>query len=181
MDNRYAAWVARWRVPLGFALGAVYLIFCQPTPILLVSGGAVALTGLGLRAFAAGYLEKRTTLAMGGPFRYTRNPLYFGSFIMGLGFALTGGSLLLGLSFLGFFAIVYWPVMRREERQLRLHFGETYDRYAERVPAFFPAWRADGTPDSQFRWSRYRNNYEYRAALGYVAAVLILALKSRLR
>jgi len=28
MDEGYAAWAARWRVPLGFALAVAYLVFC---------------------------------------------------------------------------------------------------------------------------------------------------------
>lgn len=181
MDNGYAAWAARWRVPLGFALGVAYLIFCQPTLRLLVAGGGVAMLGLAVRAFAAGYLEKDQSLATGGPYAYTRNPLYLGSSLMGLGFALAGSSWVLGLAFLGLFLLVYWPVMRREEKSLRRRFGETYDRYAEAVPLFFPTLRGWRTSGETFRWERYRKNREYQAALGYVAGILFLTLKMALR
>ena len=52
MGNRLGSWAAQWRVSLGFALGIAYLVFSQPTGRLLVLGGAVALLGLALRAFA---------------------------------------------------------------------------------------------------------------------------------
>jgi protein-S-isoprenylcysteine O-methyltransferase Ste14 len=187
MDKRYAAWGARWRVPLGFALGIGYLIFCQPTPDLTLGGGVIALGGVGLRAFAAGYLEKNVSLARGGPYRVTRNPLYLGSLLMGLGFAVAGGSVWLGLALLILFVLVYWPVMLREEENLRERFGEIYARYAERVPLFFPSWPfrlsehiAPRVP-AKFQWEWYRKNREYRAALGYLAGMIFLNLKIRLR
>jgi len=181
MDKAYAAWAARWRVPLGFVLGVAYLVFAQPTPRLLFAGGCIALVGLALRAYAAGCLNKNRTLATGGPYAYTRNPLYLGSLIVGAGFAVAGGSWILGLLLLGFFMGVYWPVMRREEQHLHQRFGEAFARYARTVPFFFPAWRAGSTGGETFRWERYRKNHEYQAALGWAAAVAILTAKMILR
>ena len=63
MDNRFAAWAARARVPLGFAWGAAFLVFSQPTVRLLEVGGGVALAGVLIRAYSAGYLEKGRKLA----------------------------------------------------------------------------------------------------------------------
>ncbi len=181
MDERYAAWAARWRVPLGFAFAVSYLIFSQPTVVLLAAGGTFAAAGLVLRAFAAGYLDKGAVLTTWGPYAYTRNPLYLGSFLIGLGFVLAGGSWILGVIFLGFFLFVYWPVMRREEAALRTQFGEIYNRYAVAVPLFFPnARRAPGS-EGKFRWERYRKNREYEAALGLMAGIVFLVLKLELR
>jgi len=177
MDKGYAAWAARWRVPLGFALGIAYLIFSRPTVQPLVAGGTVALIGLALRAFAAGYLEKNQRLATGGPYAYTRNPLYLGSFLMGSGFTLAGGSWPLAVAFLVLFLLVYWPVMRREEDFLRRRFGELFSRYAETVPLFLPSRRRKVASGDRFRWERYRRNREYEAALGYAAGTAFLVLK----
>ena len=168
-------------MPLGFAFGVAYLVFSQPTLWPLVSGGTVALLGLLLRAFAAGCLDKNRSLAMGGPYAHTRNPLYLGSFLMGAGFAVAGASWALGLTFLGLFLLVYWPVMRREEGFLRREFGEAYDRYASAVPFFVPRARRAPVKGEPFRWALYRKNREYEAAFGYVAGVVFLALKMILR
>ena len=180
MDSAYAQWAARWRVPLGFALGAAYLIFCQPTAILLTAGGTVALAGLGLRACAAGHLEKNQRLSTSGPYAYTRNPLYLGSALMGVGFGLAGGRWILGLALLAFFAAVYWPVMRREEQFLRKEFGDDYDRYAKSVPLFFPRFRRTEAAQ-KFNGRQYRKNREYEALLGYLAMMIFLAFKAWLR
>jgi len=181
VDNWLGSWAARGRVPLGFGLGIAYLVFSQPTPRLLVLGGTVALLGLALRAFAAGCLDKNSTLASSGPYAYTRNPLYLGSFIMGLGFSLACGSWILGGIFVVFFLLVYSLVMRREESFLRQQFGDAYTSYAARVPFFFPAFRTVPAAERVFRWERYRKNREYEAALGYLAALVFLFLKFKLR
>jgi protein-S-isoprenylcysteine O-methyltransferase Ste14 len=180
MDSAYARWAARWRVPLGFLLGVAYLFFCRPTVKLLIAGGAVAAAGLALRAFAAGHLAKNQRLAMSGPYAYTRNPLYLGSALMGAGFALAGGSWILALACMLLFAAIYWPVIRREEEYLRREFGEVYDGYAQRVPLFLPRFRRPAGGE-KFQWKQYRKNHEYEAFLGYLAIMIFLAFKIRVR
>jgi len=180
MDSAYAKWAARWRVPMGFGLGILYVIFCQPTLPLLIAGGALAALGVAIRAYAAGHLFKNQSLAMSGPYAYTRNPLYLGSALMGCGFAVAGKTWILGLAWLALFAAVYWPVMRREEDFLHQEFGGAYERYAREVPIFFPRFRqpSDG---EKYRWRQYRKNREYEALLGYLAAMIFLAFKFWLR
>ena len=42
MAEDYAAWASRWRVSLGFILAAAYLLLAQPSRLLLLCGGAIA-------------------------------------------------------------------------------------------------------------------------------------------
>lgn len=187
MPDAYAAWAARWRVPLGFVLGIAFVILSQPTVRFLAAGAIIAFPGLLLRAYAAGYLEKSRELAISGPYRYTRNPLYFGSFFMGLGFAVAARSWMLGLVFICFFILIYGPVMRREEDFLRRQFGEAYDRYAKSTSLFFPTFTGSSNASKNsasrdtFLWERYRRNREYEAALGYLGGLVFLVIKLRLR
>ena len=74
----YADAVARLRVPSGFLIVIVFGWFSQPTPQSMAIGIPVSLLGLALRAWAAGCLAKNQQLATGGPYAYTRNPLYIG-------------------------------------------------------------------------------------------------------
>lgn len=181
MDSSFAAWAAKSRVPLGFLLSAAYLILAQPSRTLLLTGASLALLGIFLRAWAAGHLEKDQRLSMTGPYAYTRNPLYLGSLLIGLGFSLAGRSWILALAFSVFFASIYQPVMRQEEQRLLSQFGETYREYAERVPLLFPRGRGGAGLGQGFCWKRYRRNREYQAALGYIAGIIFLALKLWLR
>jgi protein-S-isoprenylcysteine O-methyltransferase Ste14 len=171
----------RWRVPLGFLCGALFVLFARPRPLSLGLGGAVALLGLALRAWAAGHIRKNAELAVSGPYAYTRNPLYLGSFLLGIGFTVASGQPLLGLLFAALFLGIYLPVMRVESATLAGLFGEDYKRYASAVPLFIPRlwpYRDARVPDVKFDPSLYLRYREYRAALGLLIAWSLLALKA---
>jgi protein-S-isoprenylcysteine O-methyltransferase Ste14 len=177
----YSEWAARWRVPLGFVFAAAYLAVSRPTACLLLGGGLVALLGLALRAFAAGYIEKSQSLATAGPFGRTRNPLYLGSLIIGAGFMIAGGSWVLGAVFVALFVLIYLPVMRSEESFLQQKFGREFDDYARVVPLLLPRPGRGLRGVGRFQWARYRANREYDAALGYIAIMIFLIVKLVLR
>lgn len=165
------------RVPLGFLFAAVFLVFARPQPVTLAIGGAVAVVGILIRAWASGHIRKNQNLAVSGPYAYTRNPLYLGSFILGLGFVAASGVWWLGVIFIGLFLGIYLPVMRVEAQDLVGLFGEDYAEYARRVPLFFPRITGAKASDARFDVSLYMRYREYRAALGLVFALSILALK----
>ena len=172
----YAEWAARIRVRGGIFLAAVYLVWAQPTPGRLALGAAIALVGLLLRAWSAGCLEKDQRLATGGPYAYTRNPLYLGSALAAFGFAIAGGRWWFLLLLFTFFAAVYWPVMRKEQARLGRLFPEEFPAYAQAVPMFWPRLRpwGGGASPGRFAWARYRRNREYRALFGSLVIVLFL-------
>lgn len=179
--TRYGAWAARWRVPLGFAFTIAYVVLSQPTRALLIAGCLVALAGLTLRSVAAGYIEKNQSLATSGPFRYSRNPLYLGTLILGSGFMIAGNSWILGLAFIALFLSIYFPVMRREEEFLRQRFGAEFEAYARRTPLFLPLPGRTPAARGAFSWRQYIKNREYQAACGWAAISLFLAIKLALR
>ncbi|HTX03771.1 MAG TPA: isoprenylcysteine carboxylmethyltransferase family protein [Candidatus Acidoferrales bacterium] len=82
-----------------------------------------------------------------GPFRYTRNPLYFGNMFMAIGFALIAPPL--GSAFIIIAnAFLLNALIAHEEPLLRATFGEAYERYCASVPRFWPRLRpvpAEGT------------------------------------
>jgi protein-S-isoprenylcysteine O-methyltransferase Ste14 len=168
-------------VPLGFLCGALFVLFARPRPLTLAIGGVVALLGLILRAWAAGHIRKNAELAVSGPYAYTRNPLYLGSFLLGLGFTVASGQPLLGLLFAALFLGIYLPVMRVEAATLAELFGEDYGRYSRAVPLFLPRlfpYRDEKKAEVKFDASLYLRYREYRAALGLVIAWSLLALKA---
>lgn len=171
----------RWRVPLGFLCGAVFIVLARPRPLTLVIGGLVAVLGLALRAWAAGHIRKNDALATSGPYGYTRNPLYLGSFLLGLGFTIASSQWWLGFIFAALFLGIYLPVMRVEAATLAEIFGEDYQHYASAVPLFFPRpipYRGGQTQGVKFDPALYLRYREYRAALGLVVAWGLLALKA---
>jgi protein-S-isoprenylcysteine O-methyltransferase Ste14 len=125
------------RLPLGFVLGIGYLIFARPTPLTLAVGGVIALIGVVVRAWASGHISKNERLATSGPYAHTRNPLYFGSFLIAAGFAVAWHWALL-LLVVAFFVLIYAPTMQRERANIAGRFPEDYEAYALNVPAFVP-------------------------------------------
>jgi protein-S-isoprenylcysteine O-methyltransferase Ste14 len=171
----------RWRVPLGFVCGAFFIVLARPLPLTLAVGGGIALFGLALRAWAAGHIRKNAQLATSGPYAHTRNPLYLGSFILGLGFTVAAGRWWLGLLFAALFLGIYLPVMRVEAATMAELFGEDYKRYAERVPLFLPRltpYKDERTHGLKFDSGLYLRYREYQASLGFSIAWLLLAAKA---
>ena len=170
----------RWRVPLGFLAAVLFILFAKPTPITLAAGAAISVLGLALRAWAAGHIRKNDALAVSGPYAYTRNPLYFGSFLLGLGFTVAASRWQLALLFAVLFFGIYFPVMRVESGTLEALFGDNFRRYAREVPLFLPrltAFREQSSSIPGFDATLYLRYREYRAGLGLLIAWGFLALK----
>ena len=173
----------RVRVPLGFLLGAGYLVVARPTMLTLVVGAAIAFTGLLVRAWAAGHIVKNDRLATTGPYAHTRNPLYFGSFLLAAGFAIAAHWSLL-LLVIAFFVLIYGPTIRDERVGIRARFPEAYDEWERNVPSFVPRptpWRAaaGGGDRESFDFDLYMRHGEWRAALGFAAVLMYLILRMR--
>src|SRR5687768_16278270 len=130
------------RMPLGFLLGILYLIYARPEPLPLIVGASIALLGVMVRGWASGHIRKNEQLAISGPYAYTRNPLYFGSFLIAAGFAMAAHWSLL-LLVIAFFVLVYGPKIEAERLNIPGRFPIEYPDYAKSVPAFIPrrtAW-----------------------------------------
>ena len=180
MSRTYSDIAARVRVPMGFLMAALYMIFADPSLVTLLWGAIVAFAGLLLRLWSAGHLQKNRQLATGGPYAYTRNPLYVGSALAGIGFCIAAGQWWLYLLFVIFLSAVYWPVIRKEEAYLRQIFPVDFPRYAKSVPALFPGLSRPADfpcPPSRFYWQQYLANREYRAFIGYLVILCFLFVK----
>lgn len=171
----YADLVARLRVPSGFLIVIVFGLFSHPTTSSLAIGLPIGVLGLGLRAWAAGCLAKNRQLATGGPYAYTRNPLYIGTLMVAAGLVLACRSLGLGALFAAVFLFIYLPVIQLEEQHLRRLFPE-YDAYAKQVPALWPRLPAQ-RHSNPFRAGLYFTNQEYQAGIGFLAGALFLFWK----
>jgi len=177
--SRFRHITQKMRVPGGFAFFAIYILFAKPTWLLVAAGAAIAAVGILIRAWASGHLRKDAELAMSGPYAYTRNPLYFGSFLIGVGFSICSGQVWLILAAAAFFLIIYIPVMMTESEVLSHLFPEQYRQYSANVPLFFPRLTAYRSAQygRQFDSKLYLRYREYRAPLGLLAAIALLAVK----
>lgn len=121
----YITWVA--------APFILYMIWRAPHPIGMVS----IMAGAGLRAWASGAIEKESRLSQGGPFSFSRNPLYVGSLLITFGVLATQEWYIAGIAAVLFSAFVYHPLILREEIVLREKFNPDFDDYVSRVSRYF--------------------------------------------
>jgi protein-S-isoprenylcysteine O-methyltransferase Ste14 len=171
----------RLRLRAVWLLVLPFLWFSRPTPLLLAIGLFVGVVGLAIRGWAAGTIHKERQLTTTGPYAFTRNPLYVGSFFLGLGITLAGGHWIWPTVFLVFYVGVYGRTMAGEEALLTGLYGDRYRAYAANVPAVFPRltrWRESAMdPISGFTWAQYKRNREWEAALGVLAGYGVLFAK----
>jgi protein-S-isoprenylcysteine O-methyltransferase Ste14 len=166
----------RIRVPLGFAFTALYLWLAKPTATSMLMGSTLIIPGLAIRALASGHVQKNEQLTTTGPYAYTRNPLYLGSLILAVGFALSARNWWIGAGLVLIFLAIYLPVIRGEEAFLREHFSE-FTEYARHVPRLLPRLSSFSDGPGTFSWDLYFKHREYNATLGAVAIMAALTAK----
>jgi protein-S-isoprenylcysteine O-methyltransferase Ste14 len=175
--KHYADRVARARVPSGFLIVFLFGWLAHPSVRSLAIGLPLSMLGLGLRAWAAGCLYKDRELATGGPYAYTRNPLYLGTLVVAAGLVAAARNPWLAAVCTLVFLLVYLPVIQLEQQHLRRLFPE-YASYAQEVPALAPRFTPVVRKDAPaFRWAQYLRNREYQAGLGWLAGAAFLAWK----
>lgn len=191
MSNERRGWqkiARRARVPLGFVVAAVFLIFARPSWKSLAWGLVLVIPGLWLRGYAAGYVRKNAELTRTGPYAHTRNPLYLGSMSIAAGFAIAAGRWWLVVLLVGMFLLIYVPTILSEEQFLRGTFPQ-FEEYARRVPRLLPRLTPARFDDTRldtdrgmgrFSRERYLHHREYNASIGaaalYVALILCMWL-----
>jgi protein-S-isoprenylcysteine O-methyltransferase Ste14 len=161
-ERGVTAWLARKRVPLGFAAAVAALVLAQPTWASWRLGLGVAIAGELVRVWAAGHLEKGREVTQSGPYRWTAHPLYVGSSIIALGTVVAAGSVIVALLALVYMGATITAAVRTEEAFLRRRFGEA----------------GGSDPTRRFSLQRAMRNREYRAVLGLIAGFAILALRT---
>ena len=107
-----------------------------------ILGFALVLFGFLFRISARGYKEEKTnngnSLVKDGPYAIIRNPMYFGSFIIGTGVIIMLLKLWFFLIFTAIFLMIYMPQIKKEEDVLLDRFGQEYKEYRRITPKYFP-------------------------------------------
>lgn len=166
----------RIRVPLGFVFAGVYIWLARPVWWSIGVGALVALSGVLIRALASGHVRKNEELTTSGPYGYTRNPLYLGSIVIAIGFAIAARSVWIGAVLVVLFLAIYLPVIRSEEEFLRGKFSN-FDDYVARVPRLLPRLTSASKEGGSFSRELYMKHREYNALIGTLLMVGALIVK----
>lgn len=110
--------------------------------ILIISGELIRIWAVSFSGPATRTrIIKAPFLAVRGPYEIIRHPIYFGNFLVGLGFtfSLTRNFIHI-LLFVAFFIVFYGSIIFAEERFLENRFQEEWVRYKEKVPLIIPRY-----------------------------------------
>jgi protein-S-isoprenylcysteine O-methyltransferase Ste14 len=78
-------------------------------------------------------------LIVKGPYKYSRNPMTSGLFLLMFGLGILLGSILLSFVFVPLYVLsLYFLLKNVEEPELELRLGMQYKEYKNKVPMFFP-------------------------------------------
>lgn len=125
----------------------------------------VALCGLFVRALVVGTAPhgastrgtRRPTagsLSTKGAYSVVRHPLYVANTLVALGCALLSGTWYLPLIVVLLSFVYHERIAAREEAFLQSTFGDTFRRWAEKVPAMIPAFAQYEPPNVPFQWQK---------------------------
>lgn len=125
-----------------------WLLPQQPKNFLLWTAGLLLVVqGFLLRMVARKHKsscsDRNQGLAIDGPYSLTRNPMYLGTLMIGLGTIISSFNLWLCPVFILVFLSIYVPEIRKEQVWLANRFGDQYRTYCRKTPGFFPKLGAE--------------------------------------
>lgn len=172
----------RARFAYAWIFTAALIIITDSPPNIV--GAGICFFGAMIRFVSGGFLRKEAALSVGGPYMFTRNPLYFGTLIMGIGAFVAVDAYILGVLMAIWFTVNYGFVIEHEEEKLPRYFGDPYLKYKTLVPRFFPSIRPvlfnkkkflEINPDPviyRFSFSLAMKNKAYEAIVSFVGIML---------
>ena len=90
------------------------------------------------RGYKAEYSKDGGSFIFGGPYKLTRNPMYFGTLLIGLGVIAVLFQWWVAVIFLAFYLAIYLPQIKKEEDFLEKRFGQEYKLYCRQTHRYFP-------------------------------------------
>jgi protein-S-isoprenylcysteine O-methyltransferase Ste14 len=191
---RLGRWLFRWRgltpvpvVVLLLGLGGWELrhptVSVEADRLVALLGLLSCLVGQALRGSVRGGVPLDTSnqgrelsagsLNLAGAYRFTRNPLYLGNFLLITGLLLQLDSVAAFLIGFGFFFFEYHFVIRAEEAFLLSRFGDRYARFLAEVPRFWPRLRPVPAETASLRFDLGRVvRTEHNGAAAWIAGLL---------
>src|SRR6185436_7843061 len=145
---------------------------------------AISLSGLAIRVLAVTHAAPSTsgrgtmepiaeTLNTAGVYSVVRHPLYLGNYLMWLGVTLLPGVWWCPVICSLAFWLYYERIAFAEEEFLHRRFGDAWERWAARTPAFVPSFQRWRWPERRFSL-RHVLRREYSALFGLVASFTFL-------
>ena len=164
-----------------YPFGLFVLLFGACDEDSLRSGIGYIIVGLLIRLWSNGYAIKNDKLTTSGPYAFVRNPLYLGTFLIAIGFAIVLKTGWVGVAFIAALAFIYHKTINDEQVMLTAKFGDAYRKYISKVPAMVPSLIP--YPEGEkwpFNLQRLIDSKEHKPVFWVIVLLIIFHLKSRL-
>ena len=147
MPERVRGFIFRMRGGIWTLLFVAILFMVRgTTPGIIALSLVIVLLGQLWRCWSAGSIGlyrgenvKALKLAVTGPYALMRNPLYFGNFVIGLGWSIIAGKLAVLVFAVSFWVLYCLVIIPHEEKFLSGKFGHEYEEYCRKVKRFHPS------------------------------------------
>jgi len=131
IQNSIIKWII---IIICLAMGLIYGIWSIIIQNTIGEGGPVEIGNIEIS-------PKTKNLVVSGPYRNTRNPMLFGTFLIYLAFALFINSITSVVLVCAIFVFMLNVVVKMEEKRLLKDFGTQYEEYRKKTSMFIPWFR----------------------------------------
>ena len=128
IQNTIIRWVI---IIILLVIGLIYGIWSVIIQNTVGQGGPVEIGNIEIS-------PKTKNLVVSGPYKYTRNPMLFGTLLIYLAFALFINSITSLIIVCAIFVFMLIVVVKMEEKRLLKDFGNQYEEYRKKVSMFIP-------------------------------------------
>lgn len=126
--NNHLQWIiVSLLLSIGFSFGISSIIYQN----VIGEGGPVEIANIEIS-------PKTKNLVVSGPYRFTRNPMLFGTFLIYLALAVIINSITAVFMIIIFAAFMIIVVVRKEEERLLKDFGIQYEQYRNKTSMIIP-------------------------------------------
>jgi len=124
--------IIRWIIIIILlVIGLIYGIWSVIIQNTIGQGGPVEIGNIEIS-------PKTKNLVVSGPYKYTRNPMLFGTLLIYIAFALFINSITSVVLVSAIFVFMLTVVVKMEEKRLLKDFGNQYEEYRKTVSMFIP-------------------------------------------
>lgn len=134
-------------LPVNLLIGCVFGLVAVATGVVFMLWSNIDMIKIGRGCPTDGFniaLGERTKkLIVSGPYKYTRNPMLFGTFVFYVGLAFLFNSYSALIIPIAFILYMVWHVKKFEEPRLYADFKDEYVKYKNSTPMLFPKLKND--------------------------------------
>jgi protein-S-isoprenylcysteine O-methyltransferase Ste14 len=128
IQNSVISWII---IIILLVMGLIYGIWSVIIQNTIGEGGPVEIGNIEIS-------PKTKNLVVSGPYKNTRNPMLFGTFLIYLAFAVFINSITSVVLVCAIFVFMLTVVVKMEEKRLLKDFGSQYEEYRKKVSMFIP-------------------------------------------